>query len=135
MRQVIAIASPGHAFGHHDLLLLRRVHVSLAPHHELGAFHRAVSPDFRVVAIVAYDEAHLDTLDIWSVTALQQTRAQKAPVVIVVVVVVVKTCNETKTNENELQRLYPVVMRDAVGMRETTRTTHATRFFSRRWAK
>mmetsp|Transcript_4779 Transcript_4779/g.21633 ORF Transcript_4779/g.21633 Transcript_4779/m.21633 type:complete len:269 (+) Transcript_4779:1630-2436(+) len=57
----VDVVHPRHALGDHDLLLLGGVHVSLAPHDELGAFHGAVSPNLGVVAVVADDERHLDS--------------------------------------------------------------------------
>src|SRR5690606_19651101 len=58
----VAVVGPGHALGHQHLLVLGRVHVALAAHDQLGALHRAVAPDFRVVAVVADDQAELQAL-------------------------------------------------------------------------
>ena len=58
----IAVVGPGHGLGHHHLLVLGRIHVALAAHDQLGALHRAVAPDFRVVAVVADDQADLHAL-------------------------------------------------------------------------
>src|SRR5262249_26333595 len=51
-----------HRLGDHDLLFLGRVHVALAAHDQLGAAHGTVAPDFRVVAVIADDEADLQPL-------------------------------------------------------------------------
>ncbi len=44
------------------LLVLGRIHVALATDDQLGTLHRAVAPDFRIVAVVADDQRHLEAL-------------------------------------------------------------------------
>ena len=58
--RTIDIVHPSHALGHKDLLLLGRIHVTLATHNELGALHGAVPPDLRVVAIIADNQRDLE---------------------------------------------------------------------------
>src|SRR5690606_38292440 len=58
----VAVVGPGHALGHQHLLVLGRVHVALAADDQLGALHRAVAPDLRVIAVVADDQADLHAL-------------------------------------------------------------------------
>src|SRR4029450_4633215 len=53
----IDIVGPGHRLGNHDLLLLGGIHVALATHDQLGALHGAIAPDFRIVAVIADDQA------------------------------------------------------------------------------
>ena len=57
----IDIVGPGHRLGNQDLLFLGRIHVALAAHDQFGALHGAVAPDFRKVAVVADDQADLQT--------------------------------------------------------------------------
>src|SRR2546425_6932425 len=56
----INVVHPGHALGHHHLLLLGRVHVALAADDQLGPAHGAVAPDLGIVAVVADDQADLE---------------------------------------------------------------------------
>src|SRR5579864_9627815 len=58
----IDIVGPGHGFGHDDLLVLGRIHVALAAHDQFRTLHRAITPDFRVVAVVADDQRNLQAL-------------------------------------------------------------------------
>src|SRR6185503_17189036 len=58
----IDVVGPGHGLGHEHLLVLGRIHVALAAHDELGAFHGAVAPDLGIVAVIADDEAGLEPL-------------------------------------------------------------------------
>mmetsp|Transcript_22366 Transcript_22366/g.73490 ORF Transcript_22366/g.73490 Transcript_22366/m.73490 type:complete len:217 (+) Transcript_22366:114-764(+) len=58
----VHVVHPGHALGHHDLLVLGWIHVPLAADDELGPLHSAVPPDLRVVAVVTDDQRHLNPL-------------------------------------------------------------------------
>src|SRR5262249_13867248 len=58
----VNVVHPGHALGDHDLLFLGGVHVALATDDELGPAHGAVAPDFRIIAVVADDQADLEPL-------------------------------------------------------------------------
>ncbi len=58
----IHIVRPRHRFGHHDLLVLGRIHIALASDDQLGALHRAIAPNFRIVAVVANDQADFHAL-------------------------------------------------------------------------
>lgn len=57
----IDIVHPRHTLGYHYLLLLSRVHIALATHDQFGPAHCAVPPDFRVVAVIADDQANFHT--------------------------------------------------------------------------
>src|SRR5450830_900106 len=58
----VDVVHPGHRFGDQHLLNLGRVHVALATHDQFGALHGAVAPDFRIVAVVADDQADFQSL-------------------------------------------------------------------------
>src|SRR5437764_7018064 len=53
---------PRRSLGDHSLLLLGGVHVALTAHNQLRAAHRAVAPDLGVIAVIADDQADLESL-------------------------------------------------------------------------
>ena len=58
----IAVISPSHCLGHGDLLFFGRIHVALAAHDQFSAFHGAITPDFRIVTVIANDQTDLHAL-------------------------------------------------------------------------
>src|SRR6516162_603784 len=58
----VNIVCPRHGLRHEHLLVLGRIHVSLTTYDKVRALHGAVTPNLRIIPVVADDEAYLQPL-------------------------------------------------------------------------